>query len=253
MKQNLFVASIIILAALLSSCDKNKGGEETTKRAQIATFTESDQGADWADIYTYTWTDGKVTKVERTGLDGSLNRTFTFAYSGNNLIVTCDKHEGAPAYTYYTITLNDKGFIASLADEWETYTYTYNADNRITHIDRDGSPRSDIVIEAGNIMSWSKLSDGAWVTKAHAYSTDKNVAGIHNIYSEQGGCSRWFYETGLLGKGTENLCTSNQWSYSDKGSTLTYAADNDNNVTRETKTYDGWKEYYDYSWTIIEE
>jgi hypothetical protein len=259
MKKKLFVLAGIAVLATSVACSTDNGSDDpngnTELKVRLASYAESDQDESWADIYKYQYgADGKVSKITREGTDGVLNREYTFAYAASGLTITVDKKEGDPAYTYATITFGGNGYAASLKDEWdETYAYTYNADGYMTNVKRDGANRSDITVEDGCIATWTRSQNDVWQTKDHTYSTEKNVAGIHNIYSEQFGSSRWLMETGMFGKANAYLCTGNKWQHSDVGSALTYALDDAQCVTRETKDYDGWKEYYSYTWTKLEE
>jgi hypothetical protein len=254
MKKFIYALAIAAIAATLVSCgDKGKtDGDEVTP--QLATFSISDEAANWADVYAYTWTDGKVSQIVRYNdvvATDNINRTYDFVYSGTSLVITVTKKDETP-YTFATLTLNAKGFAIALTDEWdETYVYTYNSDDFITKVDRDGVNKSNCVITAGNIVSWSRFSDGVEQFKNQTYSNDDNVAGIHNTMSESI-ASRWLLETGLFGKNSVKLASAAQWAHSDKVADLTYEADNDNNwVTRETKVYDNYAEYCDYTWTEI--
>jgi uncharacterized protein YxeA len=257
MKKIFYILTAVAISATLSlSCsnddDDNNGNESTGIKVRIASYTESDQDESWADIYKYTYNaDGKVTKITREGLDGVINREYAFAYSGNTITITRDDKDGDDPYTFLTITLGSNGYASAMSDEWDNYVYTYNADGYMTKIDRSGELRSTITIADNCISTWTRLNNDAWQTKDHAYSAEENVAHIYNIYSEQFGSSRWLMETGLFGKAGVKLCSDNQWQHSAIGSTLTYELDNNKCVTKEIKTYDGWKEYYAYTWTVL--
>jgi YD repeat-containing protein len=247
---------VAIAATLSLSCSKNDDNNNNNGPAEIkvriASFTESDEDESWADIYKYTYNaDGKVVRITREGLDDAINREYAFTYSGNTITITRDDKEGDDPYTFLTITLGNHGYASTMADEWDEYAYTYNADGYMTRIDRNGDLRSTITIIDDCLSTWTRLNGEEWQTKNHTYSAEKNVANIHNIYSEQFGSGRWLMETGLFGKASVKLCATNQWQHSDKGSTLTYDLDNNKCVTKETKTYDGWKEYYSYTWTVL--
>ena len=97
-------------------------------------------------------------------------------------------------------------------------------------------------------MRWSKLRDGAEVWKLHTYDSALNVGGCHAITAEGIGASRWFVESGLFGKACKNLHTSNQWDYSDTGSTFTFDFDANGCVTAEHKLYGTDTENFFYSY-----
>jgi YD repeat-containing protein len=256
MKKNFYILTTVAIAATLSlSCskdDNNNGNEPAEIKVRIASFTESDQDESWADIYKYTYNaDGKVGKITREGLDGAINREYAFAYSGNTITITRDDKEGDDPYTFLTITLGTHGYASTMADEWDEYTYTYNADGYMTKIDRNGDLRSTITIVDDCISTWTRFQNDTWQTKDHTYTATDNVAKIYSIYSEQFGSGRWLMETGLFGKTSVKLCSGNKWQHSEIPSTLTYELDDNKCVTKEIKDYDGWKEYYSYTWTVL--
>jgi YD repeat-containing protein len=257
MRKKFYILATIAITAILNlSCsnddDNNNGNEPAEVKVRIASFTASDEDESWADIYNYTYNaDGKVVKIAREDLDGVVNREYAFAYSGSTITITRDDKDDSDPYTFLTITLGSHGYASTMADEWDEYAYTYNADGYMTQIDRNGSLRSTITIVDNCISTWTRFQSDAWQTKDHTYSAEDNVAHIHNIYSEQFGSSRWLMETGLFGKASVKLCSSNQWQHSEIASILTYELDNNKCVTKETKNYDGWKEYYSYTWEVL--
>jgi hypothetical protein len=253
-----YILTAVALAATLSlSCsnddDDNNGSEPAEIKVRIASFTASDQGGDWADIYKYIYdADGKVTKITREDPAGEINREYAFAYAGSVITITLDKKDDSAPYTAYTITLGTHGYASAMIDEWdEEYTYAYNADGYMTTIYRDGSLRSTITMTDNCISTWTRSESDVWQTKDHSYTAEDNVAKIHSIYSERFGSDRWLMETGLFGKASVKLCSGNKWQHSEIASILTYELDTNKCVTKETKSYDGWDEYYSYTWTVL--
>lgn len=249
MKTFLKLAIVALVATVLtSSCEKKP--KDPVFEAQIATYSE-----DWGSgmdqwVYTYN-TEGKVTGVVRNWVENSnpvKDKEWNFAWAGNKLTITGSNN--------YEITFGANGYASTMTEsgsDWaETYAYTYDANGYLISISRDGDLRSEITIENGNIKTWTRKSDDVWQTKNHTYSTVENKAGIYAIYSERGGASRWLQELGYFGKPCKNLCSSNQWTHSEKASSLTYDFDTNNNVTKVTKTYDGDNEISIYTWNMIE-
>lgn len=245
----ILLAFVAVSAAFMTSCSKDS--KEPTYSARIATYSE-----DWGDgmdqwVYTFD-EEGTCTGVIRNWVENGnavLDKTWNFSWAYPVLTITGSNN--------YVITFNSNGLAATMTesgDGWaETYAYTYNSDGYLVSVSRDGDLRSEIVIENGNIKSWTRYSDGEWQTKNHTYSTVENVAGMHSIYSEQSGAGRWLQELGYFGKACKNLCETNQWAHSDIGSTFSYDFDLNENVTKVTKTYDGYDEISLYTWDMIED
>lgn len=236
-------ATALSFATACSNDDENPGGSgsgDPQANVRIASWAD-----DW-DSYAYTFdADGKVTKVSRNNGE----REWTFTYNGNKIEAT--------GYSAFTITLGDNGYASEYKDEWDTFTYTYDADGYVTQVTRNGEVCANAVIQDGCILKWSKFEDRDedgtpeeyW--KEHTYSNFPNVAGIHNIYVEKG-AGRWLQELGFFGKPTKYLCESNGWDYSDAPSTLSYEFDEKNCVTKETKSAADYEENYFYTWTSLE-
>ena len=201
---------------------------------RVATFAD-----DW-DKWYYEYNDnGTVKRVYRLTGDGGLDREWLFAYDGNKVNVT--------GKNTYSMTLNDQGYAAAFVDGSTTYEYTYNEDGYMTQAKKNGSVTSNIVIEKGNIMTWSKFSDGVEKFKIHTYSAVPNVGGAHCIYSESSGAGRWLVETGLFGKASAHCHTSGGWEGS-ASSVFTFEYDANNCIKQEMKNYDGYVENFFYTY-----
>lgn len=203
----------------------------------VATF--ADDWDKWFYEYNADWTVKRIYRTVDGTASGDLDREWNFAYSGNTVSVT-GKND-------YAITLNEQGYVATLIDGTKQYDYIYDADGYLIQVYKDGAVIVNCRIQDGNLMAWSKLKDGAEVWKNHTYDATLNVAGIHAICAEGIGASRWLVETGLFGKACTNLHSSNQWDYSDKGSTFTFDFDANGCVTTEYKTYGTDVEKYFYT------
>ncbi len=205
---------------------------------RIASFAD-----DW-DTYYYDFNDdGTVDRVYRLW-DGELDKEWVFAYSGTSISVT--------GSSTYAITLNDAGYVATLNDGSNDYAYTYDENGYMIEVSKNDSVISSSVIEDGNIMSWSKLSDGETVWKDHTYSSSLNIARVHCIYSESCGFSRWLAETNLMGEASVNCHATNKWDYSDTSSVFSFEYDSNNCISQEIKDYDGYIENFFYTYTVVE-
>ena len=207
------------------------------KQYRVATFAD-----DWDKWYYEYNDDSKVKRVYRLTGSGELDREWNFSCDGNTVSVTGKNN--------YTITLNDKGFAETFVDGKNTYKYTYDDDGYMTQVVKNGEVCSNIVVENGDIMKWSKFADGVEQWKLHTYGDKPNVAGVHCIYSEKCGASRWLVETGLFGKASNHLHTSNQWDYSSSASTFEFDFDDNSCVTAEHKIGDGYTENYFYTYDV---
>lgn len=214
--------------------------EKVQARAVYHVATFADDWDRWFYEYNPDWTVKRIYRTVDGTAEGALDREWNFAYSGTNLQVT-GKNE-------YTITLNDKGYVATLVDGSKTYDYIYDADGYLIQVYKDGNVVCNVQIENGNIMQWSKFQDGNEVWKIHTYDSNLNVGGVHAIAAEEIGASRWLVETGLFGKACTNLHTSNQWDYSSTGSSFTFEFDSNGCVSVEHKLYGSDEEKYFYTY-----
>ncbi len=226
-----------------------QGGNEPAQ----PTYRITSWADDW-DSYKYSYNaEGKVVGVNRN--EGE--RVWEVVYEGNTVRINY-LTDPADEEKFYTITLGENGYAASFADCWDTFTYTYDANGYCTQIKKNGEVDSNIVIEDGCLLKWSKFDDRdgdgtaeeCW--KIHTYGTEKNVAGIRNIYAERG-AGRWIQEMGFFGKATAYLCTGNKWDYNDgQESPLNYELDENGCVTHELKGWDGEVENFYYTWEVVE-
>lgn len=201
---------------------------------RVATFAD-----DWDKWYYEYNNNGTVKRAYRLTGDGGLDREWLFAYDGNNITVTGKNN--------YSMTLNDLGYVAVFVDGSSNYEYTYNEDGYMTQAKKNGTVCSNIVIEKGNIVTWSKFSDGVEKLKVHTYSAVPNVGGAHSVYSESCGVSRWLVETGLFGKASTHCHTSGGWEGS-TASAFTFEYDANNCIKQEMKDYDGYVENFFYTY-----
>ncbi|MCD8031259.1 MAG: hypothetical protein LUF85_10695 [Bacteroides sp.] len=203
---------------------------------RVATFAD-----DWDTWYYEYNTDGKVSHVYRLTADGEIDREWLFAYSGLSLEVT--------GRDTYAITLNEEGYAATMDDGANQYVYTYQ-EGYLVQVERDGEPYSNIEVENGNIMKWSRFTEGVEQFKLHTYGTVPNVGGAHCVYSERAGISRWLAETGLFGKPSALCHTSNVWDHSGTSSFFTFVYDTNGCIQQEIKDYDGYIENFFYTYYV---
>ena len=118
----------------------------------------------------------------------------------------------------------------------------------MTKVEKNGNIASNITIEDGNIMQWTRFSDGVEQFKVQTYSAVPNVSGAHCIYAESSGASRWLVETGLFGKASANCHTSSGWQHSSSTATYTFEYDENSCIKEESKNYDGYIENFYYTY-----
>ncbi|MDP4278151.1 MAG: hypothetical protein Q8914_11045 [Bacteroidota bacterium] len=242
MKKNLVgLLAVVLIAAGFVSCNKDDDNnqKESTLKVRIATFAD-----DW-DTWTYSYnTEGQLIKVYRDE-----TKQWNFRYNGDSIIISGTDN--------YKILLGKNGYVASMADDWDARTYTYDALGHLTQVKKNGTVVSNLKIDAGCITTWSKWMMKGTDTqnvehfKNQTFSTVKNVAKIHNIYSEMFGGSRWLMETGIFGIPSDYLCEQTVWDYSTSPAALTYEFDTNNCVTHEIKTGADYVENYYYTWTVV--
>jgi YD repeat-containing protein len=243
MKKNLLTLMALSLFAFsFVSCDKDDDNkEETTLKVRIASFAD-----DW-DTWTYNYdAAGILTNVTREE-----SKQWNFAYNADTINIS--------GYETYKLVLGENGYVASMTDEWgDVRIYTYDAAGYMTQVKKNGSVVSNLTVTSGCITSWSKWTMKGTDTentehfKNQEFSIVKNVANIHNIYSEMCGASRWLVETGLFGRPSVYLSESTVWDYSTSAAALTYVFDSNNCVTQEIKTGADYVENFFYTWTVLE-
>lgn len=234
------LAASFVAAFTFSSCNKEKKtNEEKTVTYRITKFSMVDPGGTWADNYVYTYAqDGKIVNVDRG------DKKWDFSYKGNTVNIT--------GSATMTLTLNDKGLCTKMVDEkGDERTYTYNSEDRITSISKNGKVVSTITLQDGCIISWTRTRDDELQTKNHKYSSQKNVYDIHNIYSEATDPAQWLYETGLFGHGTAYLAGESQWAHSTDKATYKYTFDEKETKLIENKDYPGYPEKFEYVFEVI--
>lgn len=201
---------------------------------RIATLADS-----WDKWYYEYNENGTVKRVYRL-YEGELEREWLFAYEGSNIAVT--------GRNTYNMTINDQGYVATFVDGSNTYEYTYDENGYMTKAEKNGTTVSNITIENGNIMQWTRFSDGVEQFKNQTYSALPNVGGSHCIYAEGCGPGRWLVETGLFGKASTNCHTSSGWQHSSITATYTFEYDENGCIIQESKNYNGDIENYYYTY-----
>ena len=233
MKKFFAIAALFAVAAFsFTSCE----GDDETPQYRIKTYayTEAKDGvqADWADVWTYNYDEnGKLVNITR----GDNERTWDFTYSGNT--VTIKYVKDGEQKNDIVLTLDANGNCTKYVDEYgDEFNYTYDEDGYVIQVKKFNDLKSNVVVENGNIVKWSKTENDVVSQKLHTYGAAKNVNGIRNIYAEFG-APRFMREAGFFGKGTAMLCTTNQWDYSEDPSQLDYEYDKDGNISAELKSF----------------
>jgi hypothetical protein len=238
MKKVMFFAAIIACAAIFVSCD---GKEEKEPKKVIDTYHDA-----WSGDFTYSYdSDGRVTSIARVEDwgEGPYETTYTFTYSGT----TCTVNEGETLWA--TLTLNSAGYATKMVMGEVEYGYTYNSDNRLTGVTRNGEARSTATYQNGNLVSWTDEEaemDTVWRTRNNGFTNTDNKGGIFSAFCEKAADGkRWFAETGLFGEASAKLCETSQWDNSENVGRHQYVTDVDGYVTKNTY-YE--EEVYEYTW-----
>lgn len=252
MKKLFFLMAILMACFALSvGCsDNNDSDKDIDEPAgpQYRVKTYSQVGDGWADVYQYFYDEqGRVAAVYREP-----GKDWTFKYQDNKISITNKevKDDGSTdVVPFLDIELNAAGYAAKTTDKYgDVREYTYNPEGHVIQIRKNGEVKSDITIEDGCIVQWTRMKDGAWQIKDHTYYTEPNTFSIHNIHSEATDPGRWLYETGLFGIPSAYLCSSSKWQHSDKMATYTYDKDPNGCITNEHKLYNGKYEEFEYTW-----
>lgn len=205
-------------------------------------------GDEW-DKYTFTYAeDGKLSFVDRN----SGERTWSFKWSGNKATVTYIK-EGETKDPL-SFTLGDNGFVSSYTDTYgDERSCTYDKDGHLLQVKKFDEVKCNCVWEKGDLVKWSRFSDGAEQYKEQTFMVDENLAGIFPDATDKAGIDRWMIEVGLFGKPSKHLLDQAAWEGSGQVAVQTYTKDEDGFVTKVEKVFDGGEpEIYEYQWEVIE-
>ena len=253
MKKLFFFGAIALAAAVAFSCKPDDKTEEV-KVYRITSFSAWDEDNSWKDTWTYKYDEqGRVADIDRNELDDEGNKNeakhWVLTYEGQTVKFVRQSDKVAE----FELTLGANGFCEKMLINGKSTPrfYTYDATGRITEIKEGEDVASKITLQDNCIKVWTNEWEDPVRKKNHVYTSTKNLGDIHNIYSEVADPARWMYETGLFGHGTAYLAESNQWEDREIGSTLTYDLDANGYVTKETKVYDGWHEYWGYTWEEV--
>ena len=158
MKKFFAIAALFAVAAIsLTSC----GGDDPLSKYRIKSVAYTEEkdavAADWEDKWTYNYDkEGKLVNMTRGA--GQDARTYDFTYEGTS--VKMDYVE--PGWTCsFTLTLDENGRCVSMADDWDTFTFVYDANGYLTQIKKGDEVKSNITVDKdGNITKWSKFDNG---------------------------------------------------------------------------------------------
>lgn len=246
MKKIFSLMLIAVAAVALFACKPdNKGGnnEPAKKTYRLVKYVDAYSGT-----FDYKYDkDGLLSSIVRVEeYDGeTYNSTYTFELeSSTKTLKILENGE-----VKWTAKVNENGLIT----EFDGKTITYDG-KRLVKVEKDGSLISEVTWANGNITKWTRKDGDNFKEKLHAYGSDKNVAGIRNIFCEDCGVPRWLAEAGFIGDGTADLCTGNGWGDASL-SRYEYEANDDNYVTKETKIggsgEDEYREVGLYTWEEV--
>ena len=242
------IAILAVAAAAFTGCKKDddkKKDEKIVKRVAMC-------GDKW-DKYYFTYDeDGRIKEVNRNpNSDGGYERTWTFNWTSTGAVVNYVKEgEEKPDIT---INIGENGYISSYTDEYgDTRYLTYDSDGYLTQVKKGDEVKSNIIVEDGNYVKWSRFSSGAEQFKIQTFLKDDNIGGIHPDYADKTDPARWFYEIGLCGKASKKLLDQAVWDGSESIAVHTYEKDDDGYVTTVSKVYGtGEPELYYYEWEVV--
>ncbi|MCQ2183977.1 MAG: DUF4595 domain-containing protein [Bacteroidales bacterium] len=247
MKKIFSIAMVALAAIAFTSCNKNNngdnGGEETVKKiARIVKLGD----------YSFTYNANGTVKSVTENWDGG-SETHDFVYEGSNLTIKVGD------VTKYTVELNDKGYATKVnkISDAAVYTYTYDAAGFCVSCKLNGVDACQQSIDDNCVEYWTRAKKNDqgefdhWRHKDHTYLSKDNLGDLHPEWAEDFGQKRWFYETGLLGRGSAKLMSTAQWDDSEKWAKYAYEFDSNGLPTKETKNYgEKGKEEFDTEYTI---
>lgn len=246
MKKVLYAIAMLSAVAVAFTACKKDGGDQKEEENKIVKRLAM-CGDEW-DKYAFTYgEDGKLTNINRN--EGE--RTWDFTWNGKTATVKYVKEgeEQSPL----SITLGDNGFISTFTDTWgDVRNLSYDKDGYLIKVDKAGDVKCNAVWEAGDLVKWSRFSDGAEQFKIQTFLADENVAGIFPDATDKAGIDRWMFEVGMCGKPSKHLLDEAAWDGSGSVATHEYEKDADGFVTKVTKYYDSEvDQVYEYQWEVI--
>lgn len=244
------IYAIAILAAAACAFTSCKKAEEPKIQKRLIMC-----GDEW-DKYYFTYNaDGTIKEAKRNPSNeagwGGYERMWTFTWNGKNATVKYVK-EGEEQ-TPLSITLGGNGYIESITDTWgDTRKCTYDLEGHLLKVFKGDELKCNCVWEGGNLIKWSRFSDGAEQYKIQSFLMVENTAGIFADATDKAGLDRWMFELGLFGKPSKLLLENAAWEGAEDYATHTYTKDADNFVTKVEKFYGGeLDQTYEYQWEVI--
>lgn len=247
MKKIVYAIAIMCLAAVaFSSCKK----EEPKIQKRLAMC-----GDEWDKYYFSYNADGSIATVKRNPSNeagwGGYERTWTFTWNGKTATVKYVK-EGEEQDPL-TFVLGGNGYVETFTDTWgDVRKMTYDLEGHLLTVFKGSEKKCTCVWDGGNLIKWSRFSDGAEQFKIQNFLVEKNDAGIFADATDKAGIDRWMFEIGLFGKPSKLLLDQAAWEGSESIATHKYTKDADNFVTKVEKYYDGeLDQTYEYVWEVI--
>lgn len=248
MKKVIYAIAIMVVAACAFTSCKKAEEPKIQKRLIMC-------GDEW-DKYYFTYNaDGSIKEAKRNPSNeagwGGYERMWTFTWNGKNATVKYVK-EGEEQ-TPLSITLGGNGYIESITDTWgDTRKCTYDLEGHLLKVFKGDELKCNCVWEGGNLIKWSRFSDGAEQYKIQSFMMVENVGGIFADATDKAGLDRWMFEIGLFGKPSKLLMEQAAWEGASDIATHTYTKDADNFVTKVEKFYGGeLDQTYEYQWEVI--
>ena len=248
MKKVIYEIAIMVFAACAFTSCKKAYEPNIQKRLIMC-------GDEW-DKYYFTYNaDGTIKEAKRNPSNeagwGGYERIWTFTWNGKNATVKYVK-EGEEQ-TPLSITLGGNGYIESITDTWgDTRKCTYDLEGHLLKVFKGDELKCNCVWEGGNLIKWSRFSDGAEQYKIQSFMMVENVGGIFADATDKAGLDRWMFEIGLFGKPSKLLMEQAAWEGASDIATHTYTKDADNFVTKVEKFYGGeLDQTYEYQWEVI--
>ena len=217
--------------------------EKVVKTAYIESVCDWPEENDWKAVkigetrWDFVYDEyGRITNLKNEDKGNSYVFYYDEDFKGCD-VVTEDDEE----IVKYRLELDDNllctKFTNNTSDPADVWTYEYDPDGYQLKASKNGELKTEYAIQNGNIFTWSR--DGSRL-KEHKYNSTENTADIHTSYSEDAGLSRLFYETGLFGRSSVNVCTEAKWQDRDAKATFEYEFDDaTGGIIHETKYYAG--------------
>jgi len=250
MKKVIYAFAILAAAAVaFSGCKKDDKDKESKVEKRLLSC-----GDKW-DVYTVSYNEnGTIKAVQRNYSEdkGTWEKEWLFVWDGANATAEYKENGTKKGDKDCVLTFGENGYLSSFANHWgDTWTFTYD-NGYLSNIKYKGNDKCNCVWENGNLVKWSRFSDGKEQWKIQTFTTEENVGGIFPDATDKADVQRWMFEVGFLGKPSKNLLDQAAWEGSETAAVQTYVKDNDGYVTTVSKVYGTDEpELYYYQWEVV--